>query len=232
MGKATATLLNQEGHFVYGIYNTNYKEAERLKRELKNLEVFQCDFSDRNSTSALIQKLRQFKFDGIVNSAGVFIPIDFNNFDMELWEKTFEVNLHAPLLLVQGLKDNLEPAASIVNIASIDGMTGSIVGIAYSATKAALMNLTQSLANILTEKKIRVNAIAPGWIGDGMQSPKEILKEAADYNLLGRNGTYEEVAQLVYFLLSEKSSYINGTTITIDGGEMATSYLLRKEAGM
>lgn len=230
MGKATARLLVREGYFVYGIYNTEKDEAEKLKSELKNMEIFQCDFSNRENTKSLVEKLKMFRFSGVVNSAGVFLPIDFNNFDMKIWEETFEINLHAPLLLVNGLKDNLEDGSSIVNISSTDGMIGSISGIAYSASKAALINLTQSLANILAYKKIRANAIAPGWIGDGMQTSAELLKETADFNPLKRNGTYEEIAQVVNFLLSDKSSYVNGTVVTVDGGDTATNYILKKEA--
>lgn len=232
IGKATARLLVDEGYFVYGVYNTHKDDAEKLKREIKNVEIFQCDFSDRKNTERLIKQLKGLSFHGIVNSAGVFFPIDFENFEMEIWEKTFEVNVNAPLLLVHGLKDQLENGASIVNISSTDGMVGSISGLAYSASKAALINLTQSFANILARKNIRVNAIAPGWIGDGMQAPKELLKEAAQLNPLKRNGTYEEIAQVVSFLLSEKSGYVNGTTITVDGGDAATNYILQKEAGM
>lgn len=232
MGKATAQLLVKEGYFVYGVYNTEKEEAEKLKKELKNLEIFQCDFSDRKNTKVLIKTLSKFHFSGIVNSTGVFIPINFNNFDYKEWDKVLEINLTTPLLLIEGLKNNLEEGASIVNISSTDGMIGSISGIAYSASKAALINLTQSLANILASKKIRTNVIAPGWIGDGMQASKELLKEAASLNPLKRTGTYEEIAQVVSFLLSDKASYINGTTITVDGGDESTNYILRKESEM
>lgn len=230
MGKATARLLVSEGYFVYGVYNSNHTEAEKLKGELKNLEIFQCDFSNRKNTESLITKLKDTKLYSIVNSAGVFIPLDFNNFDMDIWDKTFEINLNSPLMLIQSLKDNLEDVGSIVNIASIDGLVGGISGLAYAATKAALINLTQSLANVLATRKIRVNVVAPGWIGDGMQSPEELLKQAAELNPLKRVGTYDEIAQVISFLLSDKSSYINGSVITVDGGERATSYILQQEA--
>jgi NAD(P)-dependent dehydrogenase (short-subunit alcohol dehydrogenase family) len=230
MGKAIAKLLVEKGYYIYGIYNTNQEEAEKLRTYLKNVEIYQCDFTNRENTKSLIQKLKQVRFHGIINSAGVFLPINFDNFDMRIWEETFEVNLNTPLLLINGLKDNLEEKASIINISSTDGMVGAISGIAYSASKAGLINLTQSLTNILAPKKIRVNAIAPGWIGDGMQSPKELLDEAATLNPLKRIGSYEEIAQVVNFLLSDESSYINGTVITVDGGDMATNYILQKEA--
>ncbi len=232
MGMATARLLVAEGAFVYGIYNSNEEVAKKLKTELKNLEIFQCDLADRAQIHGLIEKLKGIQFHGLVNCAGAFMPIEFDNFDVATWDKTLAINLNAPLLLVNGLRDNLVDGASIVNISSTDAMGGSITGVAYSASKAALLNLTQSLANILAPRKIRANAIAPGWIGDGMQAPPELLKEAAAYNLLGRVGKYEEIAEIVNFLLSDKSSYVNGTMIVADGGDSATSYTLRKEAGM
>ncbi|MGD0328231.1 MAG: SDR family oxidoreductase [Minisyncoccia bacterium] len=232
MGEATARLLVQKGFFVYGVYNTNKAEANKLVEELKNIKVFQCDFSDRHNTMRLLKELSSVSFDGIVNSAGVFVPIEFDNLKMEDWDRTIEINFNTPLIIVHGLKNQLAEGASIVNISSIDAMVGGIDGIAYAASKAALLNLTKSLAVILSKKKVRVNAIAPGWIGDGMQAPPDLLKEAADMNPLKRNGTYEDIAQLVFFLLSNNSSYINGTTITIDGGDTATTEIYLKEAEM
>lgn len=229
IGKATAKVLVGKGYFVYGVYNTNETEAEKLKKELGNVEIFQCDFSDRDNTLSLISKVKNVKFHGIVNSAGVFLDIDFDNFDMKAWEDTFEINVHAPLLLAQGLKDNLNDGGAIVNISSTDGMVGATAGMAYSASKASLINLTQSLANIFAPRKIRVNNIAPGWIGDGMQTPEKLLKEVVELNPLKRVGEYEEIANVVSFLLSDKAGYVNGTTVVVDGGDSATNYILQKE---
>lgn len=232
IGKSIAKLLIKNGYFVYGIYNTNKDVAEDLVKELENIKVFQCDFSNRNNTDKLIEELAGVDFYGIVNSAGVFLEDDFNNFDIKNWEKTFEVNVHAPLLLVQGLQNQIENKGAIVNIASTDGMIGSLSGLSYSASKAALINLTQSLANVLAPKEIRVNSISPGWIGDGMQTSPELLKEAAELNPLKRVGEYEEIAEVVVFLLSDKASYVNGTNIVVDGGDSATNYILQKEASI
>jgi len=229
MGRATARTLSEEGYFIYGVYNVHKSEAEKLKKEIDNIEIFQCDFSDRQNTIALISKLKDIKFSGIVNNAGIFLDMDFDNFDIEKWEETFEVNVHAPLLLVQGLQNNLEDRGSIVNITSTDGMVGATAGLAYAASKAALINLTQSFTNIFASRKIRANNIALGWIGNGMQAPEAVLKEAARLNPLERTGKYEEIADVISFLLSSKSSYVNGETIVVDGGDMATNYILQKE---
>jgi len=230
IGSATAKVLTKEGYFVYGVYNSNEYGAKKLKEELINIEILQCDFSNRTNVIKLILKLKDEKFYGIVNCAGVFIDMDFDNFDIAVWDEVFDVNVHAPLLLVQGLRNNLEKGGSIVNIASTDGMTGANAGIAYSSSKASLINLTQSLSNILATQKIRVNNIAPGWINSGMKAPKKIIEQARELNLLERVGACEEVADVISFLLSQKAGYINGTTIVVDGGDSATDYILQKES--
>lgn len=232
MGKAIAKLLVKEGYFVYGIYNTGSEVAQDMKKEMDHIEMFQCDFSDRSQTYKLAEDLKDIQFYGLVHSAGVFRDVDFQEFDFASWEKTFEINVHAPLILTQALKDNIEEGGSIVTISSTDAMVGSISGMAYSASKAALINLTQSFANIFSGRKIRANNIAPGWIGDGMQAPTELLDLAESLNPLKRCGSYEEIASVASFLLSEKASYVNGATMVVDGGDQATSYVLQKEAEM
>lgn len=231
IGRATAKLLVNNGYFVYGVYNTNKEAADTLVSDLGNIKVYQCDFSYSSNIQKLVEELKEIRFHGIVNCAGVFLDDDFKGNDMN-WDKTFAINVKAPLLLLQSLQNQIEAGGSIVNIASTDATVGSIVGASYSASKAALISLTKSLANILSDKQIRTNSISPGWIGDGMQSPPELLKEAAKLTPLKRNGTYEEVAEVVAFLLSDKSSYINGTDIVVDGGDSATNYILQQESGM
>jgi len=230
IGKAICETLVKEGYHVYGTYNIHKKEAESIKNKLKFVDIFQVDFSNRKNTLAFVEKIKGKNFFALVNNAGVFEDIDFNEFDMGVWDKTMEVNLNTPIILVHALRDDIEEGGSIVNISSTDGMTGSIAGIAYSASKAALINVTQSLANIFANKKIRVNAIAPGWVGTGMDSPAEVLSEAKWMNPLGRLAKYEEMANIVSFLISDKANYVNGATIVADGGDSCINYVLKKEA--
>lgn len=227
IGKSIAEILSKEGYSVIGTYNTGSEEAKAIQDKYENIEFMQVNFSDRNSTLNFIKKLENEKFTAIINNAGMIDFEDWDEFSMELWDKTMEVNLNTPMLISHKLRDNLEMGGSIVNISSTDGMIGSLSSIAYSASKAALLNLTQSLANVFAEKKIRVNAIAPGWVGDGMDSPA--IEEAKWVNPLGRTADYKEIAKVVKFLISEDASYINGSTITVDGGSMAVDYVLKKE---
>lgn len=230
IGKAAAEVLLKEGNFVYATYNSNSEGTDSLKDISTNVQVMQLDLSEYKNIDAVAESLKDVKLDGIVNSAGIFEEVDFENFDVQAFEKNFKVNSFAPFYLAQKLRNNLNENASIVNLSSTDAMLGSYVGLSYSASKAAVSNLTQSLALLLAPKKIRVNAIAPGWIGDGMQAPEELLKLAADYNPLKRTGSYEDMANLISFLLSDKAAYVNGTTINADGGDAAKSYILEKES--
>jgi len=231
IGKAIAHQLIADGFKLYGTYNTGESEARQLKDKLKNLEIFQVDLSRRSNTLKLIENLREIEFDAIVNNAGIYQPENFNDFDFNVWDSTFEVNLNAPLLLSIKLKDNLRDGGTIVNIASTDGFTGSFNSIAYAASKAALISITKSLANMLGTRSKRVVGIAPGWINNtGMNTDASF--EAAQLASLGRNGTPEEIAHLVSFLISNKASFITGTTIVADGGYTCVDYIMKKEAGL
>ena len=228
IGKAICIKLVKEGYFVVGTYNTGKEEAEALKTELKNVEIHQVDLSDSVQLSKLIENLRQHKFYSIVNNAGVIHFELFEDLNFENWEHTFAVNLNAPLRIIHGLRNNIEKDGSIVNIASTDGMNGCYASIAYSASKAGLINLGKSLGNIFGPKGIRVNTISPGWVGSGMDSPA--IKEAEGNTPLARTAKPEEVAKLVNYLISEEASFINGENIVIDGGYSNVDPILKKEA--
>ena len=159
IGMATAKLLVEEGNYVYGTYNSGKDVADSLTSQLSNLEMMHVDFSNYESIDSLVGSLGDVKLDGIVNSAGVFEEVDFVNFDVQALEKNFKVNAFAPVYLVNKLSSQLVDGASIVNISSTDAMVGSYVGMGYSASKAAISNLTLSLADILAERSIRVNAV-------------------------------------------------------------------------
>jgi 3-oxoacyl-[acyl-carrier protein] reductase len=228
IGKSICIKLLKLGYIVHGTYNSGKQEAEELKNQFENLTIYQADFSKREETLALVEKLKSIKFDGIVNNAGVIVFEQWDEFSMETWDKTMEVNLNAPMMIVHGLRNNINDNASIVNISSTDGMIGAITSIAYSVSKAALINLSQSLTNVFAGKKIRVNSLAPGFVGDGMNSPA--LNDAKWINPLNRTADYNEIAEVVEFLLSDRASFVNGTNIVADGGTRAVDYFLKRES--
>jgi 3-oxoacyl-[acyl-carrier protein] reductase len=230
IGMATAKALAAQGHKVYGTYNAAKETAQQLESEMSGLKMYQVDLGDYASIDGLAASLKDVTLDGIVNSAGIFEGVDFDNFDITALEKNFRVNAFAPVYLTQACKDNLKDGSAVVNVSSTDAFVGSNVGMGYSASKAALSNLTLGMSAALAPRKIRVVAIAPGWIGDGMRAPQQLLNWAADYNPLKKLGTYEDMANLICFLLSDQAAYMNGTVIVADGGDMAKNYILEKES--
>lgn len=228
IGREITKRLIKDGYFVHGTYRSDEKEAVSLKSELKNLELYKVDLSERQQTLYLIAKLKGIKFDVIVNNAGIIEFEQFDKLDIKSWDKVMEVNLNAPFIISHGLRNNLNSGGTIVNIASTDGLTGAFVSMSYSASKAALINLTKSMGNVFGKKGIRVVAIAPGWVGSGMDSPA--IAEAMANNPLGRNAKPEEIANAVSFVVSDGASFINGQTIIVDGGYTNVDSILKKEA--
>lgn len=227
IGDAIARDLIKDGYFIIGTYNST--NPSKIKKDLGDkIELHKIDLSDRKQTNQLISKLNNIELHGIVNNAGMIDFEDFEDFDFDIWDKTFEVNVNAPLLISNKLSKNLSKNNAIINIASTDGFTGTFSSMSYSASKAALINLTKSLGNNLGLKGIRAIAIAPGWIDTGMSTEESY--EAASLTPLNRNGLPEEVAKLVSYLLSENASFINGSCIKIDGGYTNVDYIMMKEA--
>jgi 3-oxoacyl-[acyl-carrier protein] reductase len=230
IGRATVEKLLRAEYEVVGVYNSSTEEARQLEAKNTGLIMLHADFSQRDSTLKLIDRLKGESLDGIVNVAGIFEQDGFKKFDLSVWEKTMEVNATVPLMLVQNLQTQLNPGSSVVNIASNDASVGGYLSISYSASKATLINLTKSMAVNLGPKNIRVNAVAPGWIDTGMGSDATgVTAEAIAKTPLGRNGRPEEVAELIEFLLSDRSSFINGETIYIDGGYSIVDEVLKRE---
>jgi NAD(P)-dependent dehydrogenase (short-subunit alcohol dehydrogenase family) len=159
------------------------------------------------------------RLDVLVNNAGIADATPASRLAAEEFRRVVDVNLTACFSMAQASASVMEPGSSIVNVASIMGLTTiDAPSTAYSASKAGLLGLTRSLARQWSARKgIRVNALLPGWFPSEMtdELPLELIQSRL---VMGRMGDPEELAAALVFLASDASSYITGTELVVDGG--------------
>jgi NAD(P)-dependent dehydrogenase (short-subunit alcohol dehydrogenase family) len=229
IGAGISRRLIGQGATVIGVYNTAAGEASEAEHEFPGaLTMVQADLADPASTNALVRRLQdEGELHGLVNNAGTIDFQKWDDFSIDEWRRVFAVNVDAPVFLVHALRKVFTRDASIVNIASTDGMTGSFGSAAYSASKAALLNVTKSLANLLGPDGIRVNAIAPGWIDTAMSTDASYA--AGEMTPLGRNGTPDEIAAVAEFLLGDDARFVTGASLIVDGGYTNVDTIMKRE---
>lgn len=230
IGRAITEKLLAEGHKVYVVYKESAEQANKLVEKYGDkVAILQANLANGEQIKQLIEQLKDAQLDGIVNNAGIVYLTKWDELNFDEWDETLAVNLTAPVKLIHGLRNNLKDGATVVNIASVDGFCAAFDTVAYAASKAALISVTRSLAAILGSRGIRVNAIAPGWVETEMTADT-MPDESKELTPLGRNAKPEEVANVASFLLSDESSFVSGTTITVDGGLTVVDYTLYKES--
>ncbi|MGC2775030.1 MAG: SDR family oxidoreductase [Bradyrhizobium sp.] len=183
-----------------------------------------CDVSDAAMVADALESLtnRFGRLDALVNNAGVarFAPImETSEAD---WQRILDVNLTGPFLCTRAAVPLMrEHGGTIVNITSISAVRASTLRSAYGTSKAALAHLTKQLAVELASAGIRVNAVAPGPVETAMARDVHTPEIRADYHdaiPLNRYGLEAELAEAIFFLSSERSSYITGQVLAVDGG--------------
>jgi NAD(P)-dependent dehydrogenase (short-subunit alcohol dehydrogenase family) len=168
--------------------------------------------------------------DGLVHAAGMVSVDPIGALTAPLWDAVLNVNLRAQALIVQALLPQLRAARdpAVVGISSIEGLVGSGAIPAYCASKAGLLGLTRSLAHQFGADGIRVNAVCPGYIETPMLemalSIPGLREQFAKASPLGRMGAPSDVANAVAFLMSDKASFITGTQLVVDGGNIAVDH--------
>ena len=190
-----------------------------------NISIFplEGDFTSIDSVKGMSRDILKSKLpiDGLVNVAGITKDAIFQMTSSADLAKIYEVNVMATLILTQAVCKSMIRAGSgsIVNISSISAIDGVEGQISYSASKAALIGATKTLARELGNNNIRVNCIAPGVIDTDMNTnvPEDILHARLNNTSLKRMGAPSEVADLIAFFLSDLSSYMTGQIIRIDG---------------
>lgn len=233
IGRAIAEKFLQEGYLVYGTYFKDKDKAFELQRNYgdKAVKLFgPIDFTRIEESERFLNEIREYKFDAVICNAGVFREHDdFNNFDINIFRETMNCNFYAPLILTIGLKDRIINGGAIVIISSNDAYSGAFSSISYSVSKSALLSLMKCLSVNYGKQNVRVNSVAPGAIDTDMNTLEQ-MNIAPYFTPIARMGKTNDVANVVYFLASDASSFISGENITIDGGYSIMSILFKSEA--
>ena len=229
IGKAIILEYAKNGYDVIINYNNSEKEALKLKDYVESnykvkALVVKCDISIESEIDSMINKIyKEFgHLDILVNNVGIAIDQDFELKTKEDFMKTLEVNLVGTYLLSKkiGLKMKEAKKGNIINISSANGIdTPYPESIDYDASKAGIISITHNFANYFAPY-IRVNTICLGWVNTDMSKylSKEFKERELNKILLNRFAEPSEIANLAYFLGTDKASYINDSIIRIDGG--------------
>ncbi len=228
IGRAIATELAHRGWAVCIGYRVRQDKAEKLAAELagEGCRVMTCqaDVSRRDEVERMVRRVEQTlgPVSLLVNNAGIAGQCLFQDLTDERWHEFFSVNVDGAFYASRAVLPHMlhEHEGCIVNISSIWGQRGASCEVAYSATKAALIGLTRSLAAELAPSHIRVNCVAPGVIRTDMlnELPQSLLPQLAEQTPMGRLGTPEDIAAAVAFLASSEADFITGQVLTCDGG--------------
>lgn len=245
IGFAISKQLISDGFYVYAVYHSEDSTAKEFyEQNPDNIKFLQCDLSQRDSIDLLVNyfKTSKIELDVIVNNAGAFsVEENIDNYDYQAWDQIFAVNVTAPLMLAVELKPQMKKNGVIINMVSTDGMKGSFSSMAYAASKAALINLTDSLAINFgyDEKKIRVTSVCPGWVKSFNESDSSssemvpFISRSTGSQLcpLGRFAETSEIANVVSFLVSDKASFISGGFVPVHGGYNGVAFDMYAESG-
>lgn len=227
IGHATVKRFSAAGWRV--ITCSRHAFPENCPWEMGPEDHIQVDLADpANTLDAIVEirsRLEGGRLDALVNNAGISpkgaggARLGTIETALSDWQKVFQVNFFAPVMLARGLVEELERAkGSVVNVTSIAGSrVHPFAGAAYATSKAALAGLTREMAADFGPRGVRVNAISPGEIDTSILSPG--TEKLVEMIPMRRLGTPEEVAKAIYFLCTEQSSYVTGSEIHINGGQ-------------
>ena len=219
IGASCARIFAENGWKVYMNCRKNAEMLYDMQKELENSEVLVFDVSDKK---AVAESLEGLTFDCLVNNAGIALFSPFDAVTEEQEKVLYGVNLFGVLNCTRAVLPAMirRKSGCIINVSSMWGETGGSCEVDYSAAKGALISFTKALAKEVGPSDIRVNCVCPGVIDTDMNAHLSVADVDAltDEIPLERLGNAEDVAEAVYFLASEKASYITGAVLDVNGG--------------
>ena len=224
IGRAIALHLAGAGAGVIVHYHKNRAAAESVAGELgQPVRLVQGDLRSPREIDGLVQNLADIHLDILVNNAALWGGTPLGSTSLDTLEAMLDANVKGVFWLTQAVLPLLREGSRIVNISSLAGRIGRAGGRSmYGATKAAVDAFTRNWALELAPRKIRVNAVAPGYIDTDMTagyfSDPKVLQHAVDRQPFGRLGHADEVADVVLFLCSPASNWITGESLNVSGG--------------
>jgi NAD(P)-dependent dehydrogenase (short-subunit alcohol dehydrogenase family) len=230
IGRAVAIGYAKEGADVAIIYLNEDEDAETTRRHVEKLGrrclMIRGDIGDetfcRKAVDTTVKELG--KLDILVNNAAEqHVQKNLQDISSEQLEKTFRTNIFSMFYLTKAALKHMREYASIINTTSVTAYKGKEVLIDYASTKGAIVAFTRSLSQSLADKKIRVNAVAPGPIWTPLIPASFSAEEVADFGTstaLGRPGQPDEVAPSYIFLASSDASYMTGQVLHPNGGSV------------
>ena len=228
IGKSIAIHLAKAGAEIFVFSRTG--KFKNDSKEIENLNHIKIDITNSKELKKSVDKIGAEGLDFVVNNAGITTKCKIANLSIEDWNRIQEVNVNAAMNLSQFSFPYLQKATNtgrIVNITSMASYLGFNDVVAYTVSKTALLGLTRGLAVEWANNNILVNSVSPGWIQTNMN--KQVVDQERENKILSKMplhkyGTPDDIATMVWYLVSPASKYITGQDISVDGGALTFGY--------
>lgn len=227
IGEATALRFAREGAKVV-VWARNEQRGREMEAKAAAeglaIEFDRVDSSDWEQVQAGAKRVadKYGRIDILINNAGITNDSSLKKMTVEQWQQVIDINLTGTFYCTKAVSEYMLAAGygRIVNASSVVGLYGNFGQANYVATKAGIIGMTKTLARELGRKGITVNAVAPGFIETDMvaKMPEEVLAGMRAKVPVGRLGKPEEIAAAYLFLASDEAAYVNGATLSVDGG--------------